>query len=74
VSLCSSLFNRRKRTEILLLETITAKSVKGTFFRDVTPYNPVCFHRRIEGIYRLHLQARRVRKTSNQQEESVSEV
>jgi hypothetical protein len=42
--------------------------MKTTIFWDITPYSPLKVNRRFGGIYRLHLQGRRISQARNQRE------
>jgi hypothetical protein len=47
---------------------LTAVVMKCTVFWDITPGSPMKANRRFGGIYRLHLQGRRISRARNQRE------
>jgi hypothetical protein len=60
--------NFRHLGEYVGFKVLTAVVMKSTIFWDITPCSPLKIDWRFGGIYRLHLQGRRIIRARNQRE------
>jgi hypothetical protein len=55
-----------RKNVFVRFEVLTAVVMKSTIFWDITPCSPLKVNRRFGGMYRLHLQGRRISRGRNQ--------